>query len=90
MEHVLQHFRKEEQPFIEQVVSMMHEVENRYAPKLTDFLDPRQQFIVDSIRRQYEGYRIRQQMVHWMKQKEKEFYCILLILCQRLKTSRCL
>ncbi|MFJ7970671.1 RNA-binding protein [Psychrobacillus sp. NPDC096389] len=55
MEHVLQHFRKEEQPFIEQVVSMVHEVENRYAPKLLDFLDPRQQFIVDSIRRQYEG-----------------------------------
>ena len=54
MENVLQHFRKEEQPFIEQVVSMIREVEDRYAPKLTDFLDPRQQFIVDSIRRQYE------------------------------------
>ncbi|WP_313891359.1 YlmH/Sll1252 family protein [Psychrobacillus sp.] len=55
MENVLQHFRKEEQPFIEQVVHMMREVEDRYAPKLTDFLDPRQQFIVDSIRRQYDG-----------------------------------
>lgn len=55
MEHVLQHFRKEEQPFIEQVVNLMREVEDRYAPKLTDFLDPRQQFIVDSIRRQYDG-----------------------------------
>lgn len=54
MENVLQHFRKEEQPFIEHVVSMLREVEDRYAPKLTDFLDPRQQFIVDSIRRQYE------------------------------------
>ncbi|TQR20814.1 RNA-binding protein [Psychrobacillus vulpis] len=54
MENVLQHFRKEEQPFIEQVVNMMREIEDRYAPKLTDFLDPRQQFIVDSIRRQYE------------------------------------
>ncbi|KQL36538.1 RNA-binding protein [Psychrobacillus sp. FJAT-21963] len=53
MENVLQHFRREEQPFIEQVVNMMREVEDRYAPKLTDFLDPRQQFIVDSIRRQY-------------------------------------
>lgn len=53
MENVLQHFRKEEQPFIEHVVNMMREVEDRYAPKLTDFLDPRQQFIVDSIRRQY-------------------------------------
>ena len=54
MEHLLQHFRKEEQPFIEQTVSMMREVEDRYAPKLTDFLDPRQQFIVESIRGQYE------------------------------------
>ncbi|MFF2752407.1 RNA-binding protein [Psychrobacillus sp. NPDC058041] len=53
MENVLQHFRKEEQPFIEQVMNIMREVEDRYAPKLTDFLDPRQQFIVDSIRRQY-------------------------------------
>ena len=53
MENVLQHFRKEEQPFIEQVVSLMREVEDRYAPKLTDFLDPRQQFIVESIRKQY-------------------------------------
>ncbi|MEI4771137.1 YlmH/Sll1252 family protein [Psychrobacillus sp. FJAT-51614] len=53
MENVLQHFRREEQPFIEQVVNMMREVEDHYAPKLTDFLDPRQQFIVDSIRRQY-------------------------------------
>ena len=52
MENVLQHFRKDEQPFIEQVVRWMREVEDRYAPKLTDFLDPRQQFIVDSIRRQ--------------------------------------
>ena len=55
MEHVLQHFRREEQPFIEQIVSILREVEDRYAPKLTDFLDPRQQFIVDSIRRQYDG-----------------------------------
>lgn len=53
MENVLQHFRKEEQSFIEQVVNMMIEVEDRYAPKLSGFLDPRQQFIVDSIRRQY-------------------------------------
>ncbi|WP_391120854.1 RNA-binding protein [Psychrobacillus sp. L3] len=53
MENVMQHFRKEEQPFIEQIVNMLREVENRYAPKLTDFLDPRQQFIVDTLRRQY-------------------------------------
>ncbi|QDQ01628.1 RNA-binding protein [Lysinibacillus fusiformis] len=49
MEHLIQHFRKDEQPFIEQVVSWQREVEDRYAPKLTDFLDPRQRFIVASI-----------------------------------------
>ncbi|MFJ8088654.1 RNA-binding protein [Lysinibacillus sp. NPDC095746] len=54
MEHLIQHFRKDEQPFIEQVVGWQHEVEDRYAPKLTDFLDPRQRFIVASIIGQYD------------------------------------
>ncbi|MFJ7730531.1 RNA-binding protein [Lysinibacillus sp. NPDC097231] len=54
MEHLIQHFRKDEQPFIEQVVSLQREVEDRYAPKLTDFLDPRQRFIVTSIIGQYD------------------------------------
>lgn len=49
MEHLIQHFRKDEQPFIEQVISWQRKVEDRYAPKLTDFLDPRQRFIVASI-----------------------------------------
>ena len=49
MEHLIQHFRKDEQPFIEQVVGWQREVEDRYAPRLTDFLDPRQRFIVASI-----------------------------------------
>lgn len=49
MEHLIQHFRKDEQPFIEQVVGWQREVEDRYAPKLSDFLDPRQRFIVQSI-----------------------------------------
>ncbi|WP_075617487.1 RNA-binding protein [Paenisporosarcina indica] len=49
MEHVLQHFRKDEQPFIEQVGGWLRETQDRYAPKLTDFLDPRQQYIVQSM-----------------------------------------
>ena len=52
MEHLIQHFRKDEQPFIEQVSGWQREVEDRYAPKITDFLDPRQRFIVESIVRQ--------------------------------------
>lgn len=52
MEHLIQHFRKDEQPFIEQAMGWQREVEDRYAPKLTDFLDPRQRFIVESIIKQ--------------------------------------
>lgn len=58
MEHLIQHFRKDEQPFIEQVVGWQREVEDRYAPKLTDFLDPRQRFIVESVIGQNEDLRI--------------------------------
>lgn len=49
MEHLIQHFRKDEQPFIEQVIGWQREVEDRYAPRLTDFLDPRQRFIVSAV-----------------------------------------
>lgn len=49
MESIFQHFRKEEQPFIEKVNSWVKEVEDTYAPKLTEFLDPRQRFITESI-----------------------------------------
>lgn len=49
MENVLQHFRKDEQPFIDTVSGWIREVENTYAPKLTDFLDPRERYIVESL-----------------------------------------
>lgn len=49
MDSLLQHFRKEEQPFIEQAVGWVKEVEDLYAPKLTGFLDPRERFIVQAI-----------------------------------------
>lgn len=58
MEHILQHFRLEEKPFIEQVVGWQREVEDRYAPKLTDFLDPRERFIVQAIIKQSEDCRL--------------------------------
>ncbi len=44
-----QHFRKEEHPFIDQVLEWKEMVSRQYAPKLTDFLDPREQQIVQSI-----------------------------------------
>ncbi|MFC0296115.1 YlmH family RNA-binding protein [Geobacillus jurassicus] len=44
-----QHFRKEEHSFVDQVLEWKEMVSRRYAPKLTDFLDPREQQIVQSI-----------------------------------------
>ncbi len=46
---VYQHFRKEEQPFIDQVLSWKEQVEVSYITRLTDFLDPREQQIVRMI-----------------------------------------
>lgn len=46
---VYQHFRKEEQPFIDQVLSWKEQVETSYITRLTDFLDPREQQIVRMI-----------------------------------------
>jgi RNA-binding protein YlmH len=49
MEGIYQHFRPEEKDFIDKVIAWKSEVEMMYAPKLTDFLDPRQQFLTQSI-----------------------------------------
>ena len=46
---IYQHFRPEEKEFIDQVSNWQSYVESHYAPKLSDFLDPREQFIVQSI-----------------------------------------
>lgn len=49
MEAILQHFRKDEQPFIETAMDWIREVEHMYIPKLTDFLNPREVYIVQSL-----------------------------------------
>ncbi|KGX88523.1 YlmH family RNA-binding protein [Pontibacillus litoralis] len=46
---IYQHFRKEEHAFIDQVIHWREAVEQRYVPKLTDFLHPRELFIIQSI-----------------------------------------
>ncbi|MGY0692312.1 YlmH family RNA-binding protein [Virgibacillus sp. FSP13] len=46
---IYQHFRKDEQPFIDQVLTWKEQVETTYQPKLTDFLDPREQQIVEIV-----------------------------------------
>lgn len=52
-----QHFRKEEQIFIDQVLDWVNQVDTQYTPYLTSFLNPRQIFIAESIIGQYEELR---------------------------------
>lgn len=51
-ENVYEHFRKDEHPFIDLVADWLERVEDQYSPYLTDFLDPRQAFIAETIIRQ--------------------------------------
>lgn len=44
--NIYQHFRPEEKEFIDQVIGWKELVERTYTPKLTDFLDPREQHIM--------------------------------------------
>lgn len=46
---IYQHFREEERPFIDSILEWKHQVIERYTPKLTDFLDPRQQHIIKAL-----------------------------------------
>ncbi|GAM14233.1 RNA-binding protein [Mesobacillus selenatarsenatis] len=46
---IYQHFRPEEREFIDQVINWKEYVEQNYAPKLTDFLDPREQQILSTV-----------------------------------------
>ncbi|GIN57581.1 RNA-binding protein [Lederbergia ruris] len=49
MSEVYQHFRPEEKEFIDQVIAWREYVDQTYSPKLTDFLDPREQYILRSM-----------------------------------------
>jgi RNA-binding protein YlmH len=44
--NIYQHFRPEERDYIDQVLNWKNYVETHYTPKLTDFLDPREQHIL--------------------------------------------
>ncbi|MDH6364451.1 RNA-binding protein YlmH [Enterococcus sp. PF1-24] len=50
--NVYQHFRADEHPFIDAVGDWIEKVDSQYAPYLTDFLDPRQAYIVETLVRQ--------------------------------------
>ncbi|WP_017471814.1 RNA-binding protein [Amphibacillus jilinensis] len=46
---IYQHFRKDEQGFIDQVLNWREQVDRQYIPKCSDFLDPREQLIFRTI-----------------------------------------
>lgn len=47
--NVYQHFRKDEHPFIDLVLNWMDQVETMYAPVVTEFLNPREAFILATL-----------------------------------------
>ncbi|OJF96518.1 RNA-binding protein [Alkalibacterium sp. 20] len=49
MANLYQHFRDDERLFIDQVLDWIQKVELQYSPYLTPFLDPREQYVVESI-----------------------------------------
>lgn len=75
MDHLIQHFRKDEQPFIERVIGWQREVEDRFAPRLSDFLDPREQFIVTSIIRQSDDFTVYTEGIFQEAERKRLFIC---------------
>ncbi|MDN6398124.1 MAG: RNA-binding protein [Alkalibacterium gilvum] len=58
MEDIYQHFREEEKFFIDQVADWLQKVEFQYSPYLTPFLNPREQYIVESMIGQHSDVKI--------------------------------
>jgi RNA-binding protein YlmH len=48
-EGVFMHYRPEERPFVERMIDLAERCDDRQSPVLTDFLDPRQSRIADSV-----------------------------------------
>lgn len=44
-----QHFRPEERPFVDNVLNLRDQVERQFMTRFTDFLDPREAHIFESI-----------------------------------------
>lgn len=53
--NVSQHYRPDELPFLESIDSLSGRVENEYRPILTNFLNPRQLYILETIVNRYDG-----------------------------------
>ncbi|WP_439442856.1 RNA-binding protein [Listeria aquatica] len=55
---IYQHFRKEEYAFIDQILDLAIQVEDEYTPRLTEFLDPRQRFIAETVVGGYDTMKV--------------------------------
>ncbi|MCY7770485.1 RNA-binding protein [Bacillus haynesii] len=58
MSDIYQHFRKDEESFIDQALEWKRIVAEQYRMKLTDFLDPREQVILQSVIGQSDDVRL--------------------------------
>lgn len=54
MDNIYQHFRTEERDIIQTLMSQAARAQDTYAPVLTPFLDPREQFILNVVVKQFE------------------------------------
>lgn len=64
--NVYQHFRPDERPFIDTVEDWIEQVTMQYAPLLTEFLDPRQAYILETLVRQNTDLKLI--VTHWQIQ----------------------
>jgi RNA-binding protein YlmH len=55
---VYDHFRSEERPFVDRVLDWIEQADERYRIRVTDFLDPRQVFILRSLSSKYPAVSI--------------------------------
>lgn len=55
MSNIYQHFRDSEKEFIDGAIDWLRRVNDYYTPYLTSFLDPREQYILQTISGQYDG-----------------------------------
>lgn len=53
-ENILIHYKKEEYPFIEQIIDWADKVSKKHTPYLTDFVDPRQLEIIRDVVNSYQ------------------------------------
>ncbi|MBC1795260.1 RNA-binding protein [Listeria booriae] len=59
MEGIYQHFRAEEHAFIDVALEWIVQVEDQYTPHLTDFMDPRQRYILETVVGGYEHVKVK-------------------------------